>query len=551
MSNFDSTVDPAAAAPVSASIVGPAGMRTATNTPAPPGDTTNAIDKSGSAAGGKPDVAPVSDTPDSRLDGSSSTIMGRSVDAAYADVEAKHLDDAPLMLRKTPPNVFPLLLAPIDAFYCADDSPQFPMTSIIYMDFEGEIDCEAFQLALDDALVRHPLLGAHIRPAKRGRPCWVPATETEPQVDCGTLDEPVELLGEEGFDLANEVGIRFWLRFSSEITRVIIQVHHACTDGTGVYRFLGDLWALYGIRTGNGEKTPQLGEIDPQLLRLRRRRMTDLANRSDKRMQFICQGIKEGFRVFGKCVQPLAAPKDTVAGEKPKVKFPGVETFSMSKDEHELLRAYAAKQGAMLNDLLMAEMFRTIIRWNDLHGSRSHRWLRIMMPSDLRSTEDYAMPASNMTSYTFLARKRRQCGDAAQLIRGIREETGKIKHDRLGTRFADGITLAEYRPEIFRALLNRNWCMATTTLSNVGDPSRRFTAKFPRQQGRVVCGNLILDKVSGVPPLRKQTHATLAIFTYRRQLTISVRCNPYLFDENATQAFLDMYEAGLRSYLDS
>jgi hypothetical protein len=86
-------------------------------------------------------------------------------------------------------------------------------------------------------------------------------------------------------------------------------------------------------------------------------------------------------------------------------------------------------------------------------------------------------------------------------------------------------------------------------LSNVGDPSKRFTARFPRKQGRVVCGNLTLQHVSGVPPLRAQTHATLAIFSYRRELTISVRCNPYLFDEKATKAFLDMYEAGLRSYL--
>jgi NRPS condensation-like uncharacterized protein len=325
------------------------------------------------------------------------------------------------MLRKSPPNVFPLLLAPIDKFYCADDSPQFPMTSVIFMEFEGKIDRESFELALDDALVRHPLLGAHIRNAKRGLPCWVAATDVEPQIDWGPLEEPVSLLGEERIDLTREVGIRFWIRSSDDATRVTIQVHHACTDGTGVYRFLGDLWALYGMRTANGAKTPQLGEMDPQLLRARRRRMSYLANEKNKKLQFVLHGLREAYRVFGKCVQPLAAPKHVEANRGAKIEFPGVVSFTMTKDEHEGLRTYAAKQAAMLNDLLMAEMFRTIIRWNDQQGSQGRRSLRIMMPSDLRGTEDYTMPASNMTSYTFLARRRGQCSDPAKLIREIRE----------------------------------------------------------------------------------------------------------------------------------
>jgi hypothetical protein len=222
----------------------------------------------------------------------------------------------------------------------------------------------------------------------------------------------------------------------------------------------------------------------------------------------------------------------------------------LPKEQHEELRGFAARQGAMLNDLLMAEMFRTIVRWNAHHGQLSQRrWIRIMMPSDLRSTEDYDMPATNMTAYTFLAQKPRDCQNVASLLQSIRAETGQIKHERLGTRFADAVALAEHGQRFFAFLLSRKWCMATAILSNVGDPSRRFTARFPRENGKVVCGNLTLEGVSGVPPLRTQTHATLAVFTYLRKLTISVRCNPYLFDASATQAFLDMYEEGLLSYL--
>ncbi len=461
------------------------------------------------------------------------------------------LDHDIQMLRQAPPpNLFPLILTPLDRFFCADDSAAFPMTSIIHLDFSGEVDHDAFAQSLSDALVRHPLLAAHIRIAKRGLPCWVPATDKEPQIDVGPLDKPLRLLGPEGFDLSNELGVRFWIRTSSQASRVTMQVHHACTDGTGVYRFLGDLWALYGARTATGEKVPVLGDVDLRLLRSRRRRITNLANQPDRGSALVCQGLREAMRIFGACVQPLAGPRDPSGGPQPPTEFPEIASLSFDKQQHEQMRAFAARHGAMLNDLLMAEMYRTIVRWNDRLGRlRSHRSIRIMMPSDLRSTEDYSMPATNMTAYTFLSQKPGKCRDMATLLQSIREQTGKIKHERLGTKFVDALALAEYAPPILNFMLARKWCMATTILSNVGDPSRRFTARFPRDGGRVVCGNLKLDRVTGVPPLRKQSHATVAIFTYLRKLTISVRCNPYLFDATHTREFLDMYADGLRGYL--
>lgn len=457
-----------------------------------------------------------------------------------------------LMLRKAlPPHLFPLSLTPLDQYFCSDDSVNFPMTSIIHMDFSGEVDGSAFSEALDDALVRHPLLGAYVRIAKRGLPCWIPADDEEPFIDVGPLEQPLQLPGREGFDLARELGFRFWIRSSPAKSRVTLQVHHACTDGTGVYRFLGDLWALYGMRTATGDDVPVLGDIDWRLLRSRRRRITDLANRTEPGAAFVCQGLREGLRIFGSCVQPLANPRPGQGtADHPLCEFPGIATVTLDKEHHEQLRTFAARHGAMLNDLLMAEMFRTIVRWNEKFGQlRKHRKIRLLMPSDLRSTDDYAMPATNMTAYTFLSQKPRDCCDIARLLQSIREQTGRIKHERLGTRFVDALTLAEYAPWVLQSLLSRNSCMATAVLSNIGDPSRRFTSRFPRNKGRVVCGNVTLEGVCGVPPLRRHSHATVSIFTYLRKLTISVRCNPYLFDESQTRAFLAMYEEGLLRYI--
>ncbi len=145
------------------------------------------------------------------------------------------------MLKKDLPNVLPLHLVPIDSFFLADDQLRYPMTSIIRIEFQGEMDRLAFGLALEAATERHPLTRAVIRPAKQGLPCWVEDASIRPVVDVGSLDQPIRLADREYIDLTRESGLRFWIRSSAERTVLTIQVHHACTDGTGVYRFLGDL----------------------------------------------------------------------------------------------------------------------------------------------------------------------------------------------------------------------------------------------------------------------------------------------------------------------
>ena len=467
------------------------------------------------------------------------------------------------MLKRDLPKVLPLHLAPIDSFFLADDNPFYPMTSIIRMEFSGVLDPNAFDIALDEANERHPLTNAVIRPAKRGEPCWVKDANIRPWVDWGPIDEPIEYADTERFDLRRESGLRFWIRTDDTKTVMTLQVHHACTDGTGVYRFIGDLLAIYGRQTTpDGERKPELAEVDLRLLRGRRARMSNIA-KSGSKFDLIRHGCAHTWNIFSKKVTPLAIPsgKDNIAvsPESPEAlndamltPFPGVVSLQFNKEEHKLLREAAAKHGAMLNDLLMAEMFRTIIRWNAAHNApRKNGWLRIMMPSDLREQHDYPMPATNMTAYTFVTRRQNECSDIGSLMQSVRKETGQIKHEQLGKKFMDTVEFAAGGPSILKYVLGRDRCIATTILSNVGDPSKRFTASFPRKKGRIVAGNLTLEDVSGVPPMRIRSHATLAIFSYLRKLTISVRCDPFRFRPEDADRFVHMYVDGLRDHIAS
>jgi NRPS condensation-like uncharacterized protein len=363
------------------------------------------------------------------------------------------------------------------------------------------------------------------------------------------IDEPIELAGSEQIDLRRESGLRFWIRIDNDRTEMTIQVHHACTDGTGIYRFIGDLLAVYGQHTiQEGQRLPDLAELDQRLLRHRRTRFAKLAitvSTSD----FIRYGIKQTLDIFARRITPLAIPGGKSKSKSLKSPFPGVVSFQFDKDEHKKLRAFAGEHGAMLNDLLMAEMFRTIVRWNKKHSRRKSGTVRIMMPSDLREQQDYPMPATNMTAYTFLGRHAQQCEDITELIKGVREETARIKHEQSGRGFMDTVQFGSQGLPVLRFLLRRNRCISTTILSNVGDPSKRFTAGLERDKGRIVAGNLRLEEVTGVPPMRIKSHATLAIFSYLRKLTISVRCDPFEFTPETSREFLEMYADGLRSHI--
>jgi hypothetical protein len=248
--------------------------------------------------------------------------------------------------------------------------------------------------------------------------------------------------------------------------------------------------------------------------------------------------------VFGRRIAPLSPSKQLNETDQ-KITFPGVVSIRFDRQQHQALRDTARRMGGMLNDLLMAEMFQAMNAWNVSQGSRQRQNLRIMMPSDMRDKQDYAMPAANMTSYNFVTRRSTQCKAASELVRSLHEESNRIKHEQRGRRFIDSIMAAKYVPGLLPLLLSGRRCLSTVTLSNMGDPTRRFLASFPRKNGKLIAGNLTLEHMVGVSPLRPQTRAAVSIVTLYRDLHINVRCDPHVMSVGDAREFLDLYGSRL------
>ncbi len=422
------------------------------------------------------------------------------------------------------------------------------MTYASNLYFSGEFNREAFTAAIGDALDRHPLLCALVRPAKQKKLCWVSPEGATPFIEWGSFETPMRMDQGEAIDLSREVGLRAWIRQGDGRAHLVLQFHHACCDGTGAHRFIGDLLAAYGIRTAEGDRRPVMASYDPQLLKDRRSKLADYAVISNT-THGIRRGIGQGVHVFGRRISPLKTngkSKNTLAAE---TAFPGVVSHTFDRDEHKALRTAANRLGCMLNDLLVSSIFCKMREWNIDHGSSGRQNLRIMMPTDMRDKYDYAMPAANMTCYNFITRKMSECLDEAKLIKSIRDETARIKHEQRGKHFIESVMICNSVPGLLPFLLSRQRCLSTVTVSNMGDPTRRFLATFPRQAGKLVCGDVVLEKMLGVSPLRPKTRAAISIVNFYRQLIINVRCDPHTMSLQDAQEFLNGYVNRLKSHL--
>lgn len=444
-----------------------------------------------------------------------------------------------------PSRILPLHLSTLEKFFLLEDRPGFPMTFIIQLTLGGQVDRPAWEGALAMALAFQPLLTATIGPGKGKRMCWLAADKPIPTCDWGMADQPLTCPGScERIDLTRETGLRVWVRQGTARGVVTLQFHHACTDGIGAYRFIGELLAAYGILT-EGAGRHALSDLDARLLRGRQQRA--LGREVPFGFRTTWRALSYGYELYRKRSAPLAIPFAPPKRGFAEFSFPGYCTFSFDQPMHQRLRDVATQNGVMLNDLLLRDWFLTLRRWQ-----HPHHWqfdnprLRVMMPTDLRDTEDCAMPAANMVGYTFLTRTSKDCAAPDRLLRGLGDETSRIKQQRSGADYLETLIAANCLPGLLSFVVPTRWSLCTAVLSNVADPSRRFTSKLPRKGGRVHAGNLVLEDITGVPPYRPMTRATVSIFQYDRRLTLCLRCDPRLYRLQDAEQLLHLYVDQMR-----
>ncbi len=430
-----------------------------------------------------------------------------------------------------------------------DDRPLHPMTIPVVLEFRGELHREAFIAALRETLANHPLLRSHLDASPGLDPQWIELAEWLPPIDWDQAGVPLRFPSGEAIDLTRDTGLRLWVRTGSGRSTLTAQFHHASVDGAGTTQFFGELLGRYAARIGGLPVPSRPVALDPQSLR---RRGTFTAPMAEKvsLARIVWATVAETAKFMIRRVAPMAVPSESETAAEPAGDFPAIDSHEFEIAETEALAALAKANGARVNDFLMRDLFQVVVQWNSRCGKlRPAQWLVVNMPKNMREAGDEAMPAANRMSYTFLTRRARETDDSMELLKFVRSETGLVRKYGLGLFFLGNIASVLAVPGMLKRLLGGERCFATTILSNFGNVSRQTGCDFPAEDGRLVIGNLRLERWHVAAPVRHLTRAAFAALTYAGRLTICLRSDPRLYSRAASRELLECYVARIKRTL--
>ena len=438
--------------------------------------------------------------------------------------------------------VFPLPLVPFERYMVLDDRSGYPMSFVAIVELRGDPDRTAMEAAVLDAVARHPLLTARLRRAGM-KHAWVsgngePLTTkwcTAPREADAYLDEPI--------DLKRSAGVRLAITVQADTTVMRFLFHHALCDGMGAFRFIGDVLACYGRRTAAAHERPTLLPVDIEALR--QRGEFDIRLPAPvTRWQVIRSLIRESWKVLARRPRPLRA-----SGPKRRAAAPSVTripVISLPAATEHGYRAAATSLRVTVNDLLLRDMFLTVRQWNESRGRQPARdWLRITVPTNLRYRHESRLPAANVLGYALLSRRAGDCDESSAFLLGLASDMDVTRKWGLGSLFVQAIGIVDRIPGLCWFWTRASGCFSTVVFSNVGNPVRRFRARFPLEAGKARAGNLILERIYGAPPIRPGTRAALAVVSYADALTIALRYDTRWLTPEDAAGLLGMFRRQL------
>lgn len=423
----------------------------------------------------------------------------------------------------------------------ADDRPDYPMTFFLRAHIDGRLDPVVLRAAAAKALTHHPLLASTIdggnARATGAKLVWRPLKVIEPYVDAAAEGVPWRFpRGTAHLDITTEAGLRLFVRGPW----LWLQIHHAAADAIAATQFLEDLLIAYASLCGLD--LPERS-LDVSLLDQRAGIKSPLRE-SWRRLLPEFHRIWIFFSQFPAALAPMRGepvPRDRALAQPPDC----VEQVLTEADVQNL-RSEAHRHGATVNDLLLADLFRSLDSWNQEQAVR--RPLRLAMPINMRLPRDRQMPAANVVSMCFLDRSGSAL-DAPDLLLGIAAETRTIKQGRLGNALLHVAQLAAKFPSGLKTLMTPRYpwtCSSSAVLSNLGTPYAAST--LPRNAlGQLRAGPLTLTSVELLPPIRPQTRAAIGVVSYAREMRLTLHYDSRWLSPVAARALLHSYVAALRS----
>ncbi len=423
------------------------------------------------------------------------------------------------------------------------------MVGIFRLRFSGRLERDGFEAALANAVQRHPLLRATVDRKRGKRPTWIDHPDWRPEVQWQAETNECGFPSIRHIDLTQEPGTRVWVANRGDDHDVVIQAHHCCGDALGMAKMIEDLLIGYAMNQASTEGELAMPTLEPQ--RLIQRGVPDLTTWDSLEMERIQAMELLGARQFFiHSPVPLSGSMGSVDEASPPPTFPNPHIHSFGPSDTRRLIGAAKSLGVSVNDLLARDLFLAVGIWREKRNLGSDRdWLRFSIPVNLRTSADENMPMANSISMVFLDRQPSSFSNPSRLLKSIHKQMQKIKSLQLQYTFLLSLELSRLAPGGMSGATAANNCLSTSCLSNLG-PVLTHTA-LPSNDGRIVSGNVVLEAVDFVIPLRPHLHAAFCVYTYAGRLCVLMHCDPRVMSDRHFRDLLDTYTHQIRRTIDA
>lgn len=439
----------------------------------------------------------------------------------------------------------------VDKCLLALDSKSERMVYHWILTISGEIDPVKLNLALLSAQSAHPIMRTIMR-SKYFRPF------REIQEDFGEGVLSVQDLGELQ-DTNYERHLSAWINQPMNIRRgfplrvlllrrneaeswLVFTFHHSAADGLRALLFIRKVIESYDNEVSDDSQAPKD-------IRISRRgdELLEFAHSQRSRVEhYYMKMISSLFHRF--LTAPLSPPTRIFhdnLGQWEGIHF-CFETIG--PPEFQQIESKSKSVGVTLNDILLAACFKTIEKWNVLHGKVSKK-ISIMVPVNIRP-KGFQPIVSNQVSFISLSTKPEDRADLAKLLRRVGTNTTYAVKNRIAfsiiyffyfcSRFPLPVTKA-----IAKFFMLTRVYLDTILLTNLG---LIWPKASGAEGGETKIGGAKIITVDCVVPVVTPMGMGIYVGTYNENLNVSLTYRTSFFSKEKAQMFLDLYVEEIKKY---
>ena len=414
--------------------------------------------------------------------------------------------------------IFPLLASPFEEYLLRDERPGYPMTMPHVFMFRGNVDFHALEEAFNKVIFLEPMLCALVQ-QRNGRPHWTAAPEPPRLItETATMTDGMEQIV--SLDLTKRPGVHCCYFSTPEGFAIRLQIHHAVCDGLGTLSFFGNWMAEYARLIGDDAGLTASPAI-PERIKERTNFHIEQPH-SLSRWTMTQSFLKQLYIWFGRPVHKIPSQGIIKESSSSPNKNPVLFWKSIPNESIVRLRQKAQSWGVLLNSYLTGLYFQHLHHWIGMQKESDRRWLRLLVPTNLRKPVHFDLPAANMIGYAFLDRRASECTDSETFYQSIDKAIAFIKKWSMGSMFMSGLGIVRRIPFALPLILSSRRCLATSVFSNIGNPCKILPYQRFRDSGTIEVGGAKLYRMIGAPPIRPNTPFCGGVIQQNEETTLSI-----------------------------